>query len=257
MTSPAPAERLAFLFEWAQHDRRRRLGLWLLVAIALHAGAYFLFRIEYPRAEPARLNEGALYLLLPGSPDRPRLNAFLDSTDPSLFAPERTSLVTPPPTIPAYEPSYLATRPPLEPLTESRGRVLPPLPVDLGPVPVAEPAFARPALPPPASDTRLQTSANLRARLPANLPAMRFTARPGDQLPPARFLIALAPDGRPLHVVRDGVGVNATLDDQAARYLMALRFTRGHATTIDWGTVTFHWGLDVTRKEPDDRPPEP
>lgn len=252
MTSPAPSERLALLFEWAQHDRRRRLGLWLLVAMGLHAGAYFLFRIEYPRPQPSRLNDAALYVLLPDSSERPRIAAFLESADPALFAPERTSLAVPLPVTPAYEPSYVASRPELEPLPEKASRVLPPLPIDFGPIPVAEPSLKRPSLPPPVRETQLQVSVNLLGLIPKDLPAMSsFEARPGDQLPPARFLVAVAPDGRPLHVIRDGIGVNPTLEDAASRYLMALRFKRASEPAgITWGTATFHWGLDVTRREP-------
>lgn len=246
----APAERLALLFEWAQHDRRRCLGLWLLVALLLHAGAYALFRIEYPRPSPARINEGGFYVLLPGSPEAARLSPFLASADPGLFAPERaTRAGIPPPTAPAYEPSYAARKPELSPLPEPVVRILPPLPQDFGPVPVPEAAVPARVLPPPATATQITASAALLDRLPQPRPPMAFTARPGDQLPPTAFLVAVAPDGRVLHVMRNGASVNPALDDAASRYVMALRFARGPDSAITWGTVTFHWGTDVQRRE--------
>ncbi len=37
------------LFDWAAaQDNPRRLALWIVVALALHAGAYALFRVNYP-----------------------------------------------------------------------------------------------------------------------------------------------------------------------------------------------------------------
>jgi hypothetical protein len=111
--------------------------------------------------------------------------------------------------------------------------------------------------PSPAKDTQLVFSGPLRARAPGKWPDARFTARPGDQLAPMRFLLAVAPDGRVLHVLKDidvsgrMLGTdNKALDDEASQYLMKLWFQRAPDSQVQWGTATFHWGLDVKREEP-------
>jgi hypothetical protein len=250
MTPADASERLQLLFDWA-HDDGRRLALWIIAALALHAGAYALLRITYPRPEPARISDATLYVLPPGSPAAARLAPFLAAADPSLLAAERSDrLGQPAPPIPAYQPSYATDRPVLLPLPDTQPRVLPPLLRDFGPVPVNDPAAPRPAPPAPAAATEIIFSPSLASRAPADRPKAKFTARPADQLAPTRFLLAVAPDGRVLHVLRDGATRNAALDDAASRLLMRLWFHRGGDSQIAWGTATFYWGLDVNREEP-------
>jgi hypothetical protein len=252
-------DRARLLFDWAaaQHGSRR-LALWLLAAVLLHGGAYLLFRVTYPPLSPTRISDATLYVLLPNSPQAQRLEPFLAAADPALFAPERMhGREMPVPPIPAYQPSFAAATPLLEPLPDSQPRVLPPLIRDFGPVPVAEAPAARPVQPAPATATQVVFSAPLQARAPSRQPKIRFVARPGDQLAPARFLIAVAPDGRVLHVLKDpdssGIAPgdeNKALDDAASQFLMNLWFQRGPDSQVAWGTATFHWGLDVKREEP-------
>ncbi|MDD5199995.1 MAG: hypothetical protein PHC88_09345 [Terrimicrobiaceae bacterium] len=253
MTSVDPGDRLRLLFDWA-HDGGRRLALWILVAIVLHAGAYLLFRIEYPRPEPARISDAPLYVLLPGSPEAMRLAPFLASADPALLSPERADrLILPTPAIPAYKPSFAATTPELAPLPDPQPRVLPPLLRDFGPVPIADTPAPHTAPPFPASETQIVFSDSLRSRAPREWPKAKFTTRPGDQLAPARFLLAVAPDGRVLHVLKshDTPGADTpALDDASSRLLMRLRFQRGGDSQVAWGAATFYWGLDVKREEP-------
>ncbi len=260
-------DRIRLLFDWASaQESGRRLALWLIVAVLLHGCAYLLFRVSYPPPSSPRISDATLYVLLPDSPQARKLAPFLAAKDPALFAPEKMhgqELQTPP--IPAYEPSYAVSTPQLVPLPDSQPRVLPPLIRDFGPVPVTEPPVEPLSLPPPATKTRVLFSAALQARAPQKWPKARFTARPGDQLAPAQFLIAIAPDGRVLHVLKDsdsaalrGPGSsgiapgddNQALDDEALQFLMSLWFQRGPDSRTAWGTATFHWGLDVHREEP-------
>ncbi len=245
-------DRLRLLFDWAAAQRSgQRLALWLVVAVLLHAAAYLAFRIGDPPAEPSRISEPALYVLLPGSAESRRLAPYLDAEDPSLFAPELThGHAAPAPALPAYEPSYASARPQLAPLPEAPSRVLPPLIRDIGPVPMPETRIVTSAA--PAMGTQILLSETLAGRAPSEWPPRDFSARPGDQLAATRFLIAVAPDGRVLHVFRDRDSIgddNRTLDDAASRYLMALRFQRGADAQVVWGMACFHWGLDVKREE--------
>lgn len=248
-------DRLRLLFDWASAQRSgQRLAIWLVVALLLHGAAYLAFRITYPPAAPARVSEAQpLYILLPGSRETRRLTPYLDAADPALFAPEKAhGTQFAPPVAPAYEPSYASAKPQLVPLPDVQPRVLPPLVRDVGPVPMpaGQPPAARSPI--PAAETQIELSGALAGRAPRQWPAKKFTARPGDQLAPTRFLIAVAPDGRVLHVFRglESIGDdNKALDDRASRYLMSLWFGRAADSAVAWGAVTFHWGLDVKREE--------
>jgi hypothetical protein len=251
-------DRLRLLFDWASAQQGgRRLALWIIVAVLLHGAAYVLCRVTYPSPSPTRISDATLYVLLPNSAEARSLAPFLAAADPALFAPEAShgaKLVTPP--IPAYEPSYAVAKPQLEPLPDVQPRVLPPLLRDLGPVAVADAPVTAAPQPVPADDTQVLFSESLQGRLPKQRPKVRFVARPGDQLAPMRFLIAVAPDGRVLHVVRDSdpSGItpgddNKAMDEAAARFLNDLWFQRGPDSNVTWGTATFYWGLDVKREE--------
>jgi hypothetical protein len=242
------------LFDWASAQRSgQRLALWVVIALFLHAGAYLLLRVTYPPADPVRISEAALYVLLPGSPEEKRLTPFIEAANPALFAPEDPhGLAMPAPPMPAYEPSYAAAKPQLVPMPENPARVLPPLLPDFGPISMPEAAAPAPQWPAPATGTQIVFSRTLEARAPQEWPAKKFTARPGDLLAPMQFLIAVAPDGRVLHVFRDPDSAgddNKAIDDAASRYLMSLWFRRGPNSGIVWGSATFHWGLDVKREE--------
>lgn len=250
MSTPAHGDRLQLLFDWA-HEDGRRLVLWTIVAIALHAGAWLLFQTRYPHPEPTQISDATLYMLRPGSPEAARLAPLLASADPALAAPERDDrLGLPEPAIPEYQPSYAVAAPELVPLPDPPTRLLPPLLQDFGPVPMNDASIAAPALPPPATATQVIFSAALQNRTPSRMPAMNFSARPGDQLAPSRFLLAVASDGRVLHVVRAADPVNESLDDAVARRLMGLSFAPDPGAPTIWGVATFYWGLDVRREEP-------
>lgn len=251
MSAPAHGDRLRLLFDWA-HEDGRRLALWMIVAIALHAAAWPLFQTRYPHPEPANISEASLYVLLPGSPAAARLAPLLASADPSLAAPERDDrLGLPEPKIPDYEPSYAAAALELVPLPDPAPRLLPPLLQDFGPVPMPDSANAAPSLPPPATATQVIFSEALRNRAPGRIPPVTLSARPGDQLAPSRFLIAVASDGRVLHIVRPIDSVNKSLDDAAARQLMQLKFAPASDDAVVWGVALYFWGLDVHREERD------
>jgi hypothetical protein len=246
------------LFDWAAaQDNPRRLALWIAVALGLHAGAYALFRINYPAPTPPRISEATLYVLPPGSPEARRLEPFLAGADPALFAPERArGTGLPSPTAPPYQPSYTTATLQLTPLPEHRSHVLPPLPQDFGPVPVREDAAPSAALPAPARETQILFSPALEARAPKSPVMPHFSARPGDQLAPMRFLIAVSPEGRVLHVLSDNAAPNKlagsenqALEDSASHHLMSLEFQPKAGGGLTWGTATFHWGLDIQRKE--------
>ena len=254
MSAASSNEPLRLLFDWASaQDNRRRLAIWIFIALLLHAGVYLLLRVAYPPPNPRPISDATLHVLLPGSPEAARLAPFLASADPALFAPEQLrDLETPDPPIPNYVPSYEKALPDLVSLPEPGTRILPPLTRDFGALPMPDSRQAPQQLPPPARETQLEFTATLEGRRPAELPPMKFTARPGDLLAPTSFLVAVGPDGTVRHVLKSlsTVGsTNKSLDEAAKRYLMSLKFSpAGEMQDTTWGTATFPWGLDVERK---------
>lgn len=249
LASSEAGRRLHLLFDWASaQDDRRRLALWIVVALALHAGAYTLFRLSYPVPRAARISDATLYVLLPGSRESSLVAPYLASADPALVAPEgRPNLKLSPPAIPAYKPSYATWTPVVSPLPDAQPRVVPPLVRVYAPVEVSDSYAPPPHQAAPARDTQIVFSPSLASRAPRNRPQLHFVTTRGEQLAPSQFLLAIAPDGRVLHVLKNGSG--QALDDDASKYLMSLWFQRGNGSAIAWGTATFHWGLDVKREK--------
>jgi len=249
LASSEAGRRLNLLFDWAAaQDDRRRLALWIVVALALHAGAYIFFRLSYPVPRAARISDATLYVLLPGSRESSLIAPYLASADPALVAPEgRPNVKLAAPAIPTYKPSYATWMPVVSPLPDPQPRVAPPLVRVYAPVEVSDSYAPPPPQAAPARDTQIAFSASLAPRTPRNRPQLHFVTARGEQLAPSEFLLAIAPDGRVLHVLKNGPG--QALDDEASKYLMSLWFQRGDGSAIVWGTATFHWGLDIKREK--------
>lgn len=242
-TDQAPVR---LMFDWA-HDHRRRLALWLIIAVLLHIGAYFLFRIVQPAAAPAPTLDTAIHVLAPGSPEAARLAPFIAANDPSLVAPDRIGPVEiPDPTIPPYQPGYAAAPPPIAPLPDPQPRLLPPIVRDVGPVPMPN-IRSTLVIPAPARETTISFSGGLENRKRSTLPDPGFPANPGDALPAAVFLLKVDPAGGVVHVFQQESTGNRELDLLAAGYLSGLRFDEAPGPA--WGTAIFHWGMDVKREE--------
>lgn len=234
------------MFDWVQ-DHRRRLALWLVVALLLHVGAYFLFRVVQPPASPAPPLDRAIHVLAPGSPEAIRLAAFIEANDPSLVAADRIGPISiPDPAVPAYRPSYSTAPPPLAPLPDPQPRILPPVLREAGAVPMPNPQSTL-TLPPPAMETQVVFGGDLAERGVVSAPDWEFAEKPGGLLPPAVFLIAVDEKGRVLHVFEQESTSNRALDSAAAQRLFELRFDE--APGRSWGTATFHWGAEETREE--------
>ncbi len=248
-------EHARLLYDWTgRQDHRRRLGLWITFALVLHAAGYFLFRAAYPdptRVEPVNAK---IYLLSPDSEAARRLAPMIAAADPALFAADR--LATRPladPAIPDYQPSFENATPPLAALPDPDVSLLPPLPRDDGPVVVNDGRAAPKPLPAPARNTQVTFADDLAKRPIANQPTAAFTARPGEPLAPATYLLAVAPDGTVRHVMEldrtDSPQINAV----AIPYLLRFKFSPAAPSTshLAWGTATIHWGLDVRRERLD------
>lgn len=234
-----PTGHTPLMFDWVQ-DHRRRLALWIFVALLLHFGGYFLFRVVQPPASPVPALDHAVHVLPPGSAEAIRLAAFVEAHDPSIVAADRIGSVSiPDPSVPGYRPSYATAPPPLAPLPDPQPRLLPPIVRDVGAIPMPNPASTL-VIPPPARDTQVALGGDLAERTLLETPKWKFPEKAGGLLPPAVFLVAVDEAGRVVHVFEQESSGNRHLDSAAARRLFELRFTESPGRA--WGTATFHWG---------------
>lgn len=278
--------RLGLLFEWpSRHNIHIVLPFMLVLAFLLHIAGIAAFQILRPRSRPSPERDAQVWFLSPSSPEYARLLPRLEASDPALFSAGRASgrdVWKLPET--AYVPSFDAEPPRLEPYPAQKDAApaLPPL-ARTGPAHTYRPT-AKPS-PVPGLPTMVKLSGGLSGWTlipPANAPG--FNAQQNKALTPTVFLIALSPDGTPLHVFPDPdrTSGNETLDRAALRHLLTSRYqppsgVSSPAAVSDsapnannlpanqqstpasdpknlkeagtaWGTATFLWGADVKRE---------
>ncbi len=239
------------LYDWTGHpDHRRRLGFWILGALVLHASAYLLFRATDPPPSSLEPSKAKIHILAPDSEAARLLAPRIAAADPALFAADRLATrPLPDPAIPDYRPSFENAEPPLVALPEPVRELLPPLPRDDGPVVVNDGRASPRPLPAPARDTKVVFAGDLASRSVTSRPNAAFTARPGENLAPATYLVAVAPTGEVRHVVEIERTASPRINAVAIPYLMGFRFDpTPTATDVAWGEATIHWGLDVRRE---------
>lgn len=232
------------MFDWAQ-DHRRRLALWIFIALVLHTGAYFLFRVVEMTPSPSPSLDTTIYVLPPNSPEARRLAPLIASEDPSLAAADRIGPISvPDPPIPKYRPGYATASPRVAPLPDPDRRLLPPVIHDFGAVTVPDLPSTR-ITPTPATRSMIEFGGELAGRDARTPKPTNLFARPEDHLPPATFLVKIDKSGRVLHVLEQEGTQNRELDAAAMAFLSNLTFSEGIGPA--WGTATFHWGNDIQR----------
>ncbi len=237
---------LRLVFDWAsRQDRRRRLVLWVLVAVVLHGGAIFLLGYAPPAVNVRTFSDATLYI---APKEKEALDAYVAASDPALFAPGRVRdglLDTP--TVPGYRPSFDQMQFKPLPLPREEVRVLPTLDANLLDA-LAPPRAA--VLPPGVSmsggRTQIRVSDNLRDRMVDLESGRIFTAGGAGDLRQSVFLIAVDSDGRVRHTFLRSPSGDEGRDLRALQDLMQSRFaSNGDAPEFEWGTVTVLWGADV------------
>ena len=125
------------------------------------------------------------------------------------------------------------------------------LPPDPGTAPVTVATIVPKASPvsQPAPPTTLQFGGGLEKRAWTPPEGFKFSdvrALTQQGRAPAEFLVAVSPDGRPLHFFPQQSSGDENLDRAAIRYLAGGRFAPAPSETEPaWGTALFLWGGDI------------
>lgn len=229
------------LFDWpGRHHVQVLLPAAFVLALIAHAGVFFLFSVVYPPAQTNGPDAVQVNFLLPGSPEADRAQTILSVQNPMLFAPGRGLPEGPLPRA-EFRPGYASRPLPLEGMPE-RPRQLPVESRPVGIVRVDPPVEPLP-LTRRYSVTHLSASGTLRERIPSNWTGS-FSIPPRFVPAPARFLVAVRPDGSVAHLFLQESSGNGLLDAAASRALAATAFEAAPAGLV-WGMVTVNWGGDI------------
>lgn len=252
MSAPLASERdLGLVFTWDQ-PRSRRLALtgFLSASVVLHALCFYAFQIVYPPAVALLPPPGRITVIAPNTEEGRVLLNWLEAEDPALASTtqppaDRKSLAMP--TI-QHAPSYLMRQ------------------AVLKEVPPSEPDPAVPSAQPPAPVRSLSAPVQLVTKIVPTIvrlspeletigapqrPEMKFTAGDHESPQAAQFRIAVGQDGAVRYSFLERSSGDATLDEQARKYLALFRFSAIGNSKPDvqndfaWGTATFDWGNDI------------
>lgn len=258
MSAPLAAENeLGLIFRWDQGGRRRKLSLagFVLGSLALHALGFYLFQIVYPPAIALLPPPGRVSLIAPNSDGGRVLLRWLEAEDPALASntqplPDGKSLVMP--TI-QHAPSYLGREPALReipPFTSEPGvpSANPPSPVERRSVEVQTV--------PKISPTTVHYSSELETLGAVQPPEMKFAASSRESPQAAQFRVAVNENGEVRHCFLENSSGDASLDEQARKYLALCRFSpiadrnSQIENGLTWATATVEWGNDITASSP-------
>ncbi len=239
------------LFEWpSRHNVHLALPIMLVLSFFLHAACIFIFQATFPRSEGSRERSATVYALLPGSPEAAKIAPMLAASDPALFSSTKIfgrNVWKLPET--AYVSSFDEETPVLAPLpAPPPSQFLPPA---SGTAPVAAAAFVPKPAPPrePPVPTAVRFGGALERRAwtpPQNFDFATVAVLPRQGLAPAEFLVAVSPDGLPMHLFPQRSSGNENLDRAALQYLAGCRFAAAPSELEPaWGTATFVWGADI------------
>jgi hypothetical protein len=243
------------LFEWpSRHNVHLALPLMLILSFLLHAASMFLFHAAVPRAGGTSERAASVNYILPGSAEAAKLAPLLAASDPALFSsaevgPKVWNL---PKT--AYIASFDEETPALKPLPTPGPAEFLPLDPGTAPVTVATMVPKAPPLRELAPPTTVQFGGGLEKRACTPPEGFKFSdviALTQQGRAPAEFLVAVSPDGLPLHFFPQQSSGDENLDRAALRYLAGCRFAPAPAETEPaWGTALFVWGGDIVRASP-------
>ena len=245
--------KLEHLFDWpSRHHVHLALPVMLVISAGLHIAGLLVFQQAHTRAKTHTERGATAYFLAPGSAEAAKLAPLLAASDPALFSPAHPSVrdiwKLPETT---YTASFDANAPALltAPTPSSKVQLPPvsssgPVTRDFAPAPV----FQKPQ---PGIPTAVTFGRELAGRTVTPPENFSFAVVPADglkSLEPAKFLIAVSPEGRTLYFFPRQSSGSEALDRAALRYLAETRFAAGNESEPAWSSATFHWGADVLRR---------
>jgi outer membrane biosynthesis protein TonB len=243
------------LFEWpSRHNVHLALPVMLILSFLLHVGSLFLFHATIPRSDGSPERDASVNYILPGSPEAAKLAPILAASDPALFSPAQ---VFGPDVWNLPETTYVASfdeeTPALKPLpSPPPTQFLPPV-AGTAPVTVATIAPKASSVRQPAPPTTVRFSGALEDRAwtpPAGFQFSHLSASTRQGRAPAEFLVAVSPEGLPLHFFLQQSSGDENLDRAALRYLAGGRFEAAPSNPEPaWGTATFIWGGEISSEK--------
>jgi len=241
MNSAEAGRALIFAWEKVRHVPLVLPGF-LLLALAAHVVAFFLFRVVYPPQATLRMPPPSITVLDPSRPDHQALLRWAEAEDAAPviaqtgitdrllevpYRPSYTTARTAPLTLPP-EPERIQYPPPRDPVSFIRS---------------VEPKTAAPPVRAKSGPTRVTFSADLAPRLRTD-GTLTFTTKSAAPLEPAEFLVGVTDRGEVRFAVLQHSSGHAALDAEAADQLARLQLAPAE-TPIVWSTATIHWSADA------------
>lgn len=249
MNAPAQARPPGdLLFHW-ERPRRRKLAIvgFLVVSTALHAFGFYIFQVVYPPPIALLPPPAQVTVIAPTTLEARSFLNWLNAEDPALASQTQRPSDARAFQVPklAHIPSYVAVKPQLREIPGRPPLPSPPLAFPPSPVEVNQ---AAPDSPPLNAPTRLVFS-DPGLVLQTNQPDFKFQASTREAPESGRFTIAVDSLGMIRYVFPEHSSGDATLDEQARRYLVVCRFQRPPRPSpndgLIWATATFEFGNDL------------
>lgn len=243
----AQMEHYRFVFRWPERSASLLFPAFLLLSLAVHALAFFLFQVEYPPSASLAPPPVQVTLVTPDDPGGAAFLKWVLAQDPA--AAGRVAEVEPPAGLGErpYRPSYAAVRayamevePPRGGVGFPSGRTL----LDAAPAPPAPVRAGRPSV-----ANSLVFSEELAARDAAPGVPFRLAAPSRANLRPTVFLVGIGAGGEVRYCFPQSGGEGASsgdpkVDEQAGALLRGHPFKPSRAP-LQWGFATFTWGAQA------------
>jgi TonB family protein len=267
------SQTLALLRPWIEYvpQQQRRLGLFICLALAIHATMFFFLTIDNSVARMQRQVRTYVSVDYPSLASGESANQYWDQlTDPRVFLlpqnpPDDLAAEIPPlainspigtGTLPeaALPAAYQAGQSAVSPLEQQVAQAMSP----------PRQTFVYDETPPAmATKTTWQWDDVLAQRHPAGVPDLPSPVSDTD-LSPTKLRIAVDPSGAVEHVLveqssgGEGASIAKDLDQQAVLAAKKLRFQPTEQPGLQWGRITIFWRYSAKpREEVVPTPPAP
>lgn len=234
------------IFRWPEKGASFLLPAFFVLALLIHASAFFLFQIIYPPVETIAPPSAQVVFIAPTTPENRAFLEGLELENPAKVA--QMADVTPVALGRIdYQPTYRT--PSTQPKSADQRRKTVALPPALSTEALLNDQQTRqPAQRQPIATT-LSLSETLKARDAAAGSPVRLKATVEGAHPPAVFLIGVDDRGELRYTFLQSGSGSHDLDEAAEKALRTYPFqAEPTAPGITWGFATFHWGADVTNK---------